>query len=220
MDNTDNRGIAITRNWEDIRRGGGRSLEIETISELLGRGEENVLTRNEVMKRTLDYFNSCIQKVEDEDSGELVSTWIKNPTKSGYALALGIDRLTLQTYINDERANKKPFNRENPNYNRIISSEDFDILRRAYSLIEEFYESKLGDNRNNAGVIFWLNNSNNSKWSNQQEFTFGQTIQERNHLTVDELPMLSLDPDGSPTIGNEKTTELPFLNDDSNNDLL
>ena len=35
-----------------------------------------------------------------------------------------------------------------------------------------FYEQKLGDNRNNAGVIFWLNNKENTRWSNEQEFKF------------------------------------------------
>lgn len=34
-----------------------------------------------------------------------------------------------------------------------MATEDFDILRRAYALIETFYEEKLGENRNNAGVI-------------------------------------------------------------------
>lgn len=191
MGTTDNRGIAVTRNWQDIARSGGRSFEIETIAKLLERGEETtMLTRDEVMKRTLDYFNSCIDQVEDEDSGEIISTWVRNPTKSGYALALGIDRLTLQTYINNEMADKRPFSRSNPNANRIISSEDFDILRRAYCLIEEFYEAKLGDNRNNAGVIFWLNNSNNRKWSNEQEFKFVSEQKEEMIPKTSDLPIL------------------------------
>lgn len=211
MEKSDNRGIAITRNWLDISKSGGRSFEIETIRQLLERGEETMLTREEVMQRTLDYFNACIDRVEDEDSGEIISTWVRNPTKSGLALALGIDRLTLQTYINNERTNQRRFNANNPNANRIIASEDFDILRRAYSLIEEFYESKLGDNRNNAGVIFWLNNSNNKKWSNEQEFKFKNEENEERYANIDELPVLG-DWRGIKS-RNDNGFEIPNLND-------
>ncbi len=62
-----------------------------------------------------------------------------------------------------------------------INTNDFDLIRKAYALIEDFYEQKLGDNRNNAGVIFWLNNRENSRWSNEQEFKFG-TVEPKENI--------------------------------------
>ena len=56
-----------------------------------------------------------------------------------------------------------------------------------------FYEEKLGENRNNAGTIFWLNNLQNNRWSNEQSFKFDYQpqTQERRSLTAAELPRLS-----------------------------
>ena len=51
-----------------------------------------------------------------------------------------------------------------------ISPSDFDLVRKAYQIITIFYESKLSENRNPAGIIYWLNNSLNEQWSNEQTF--------------------------------------------------
>lgn len=57
--------------------------------------------------------------------------------------------------------------------------------------IEVYYEEKLGENRNNAGTIFWLTNKNNSKWSNEQEFKFGKQEQvEEKQLTLEDLKQM------------------------------
>lgn len=98
--------------------------------------------------------------------------WVRNPTKSGLALCLGIDKQTLLDYVKGVNSDGKAYSRTNPDYKRVVATEDFDILQRAYSLIETFYEEKLAENRNNAGTIYWLNNANNTKWSNEQEFKF------------------------------------------------
>ena len=62
----------------------------------------------------------------------------------------GIDKQTLLDYVKGVNSNGKAFSRTNPDYKRIVAAEDFHILQRAYSLIETFYEEKLGENRNNA----------------------------------------------------------------------
>ena len=187
------KGRFMVRQWEDLKKAGGVTYSIEQITEMLQEGEVKVLSRDEVLARVTRYFNSCVKKVVDDDTGETVTTWVRNPTKSGLALSLGIDKQTLLDYVKGVKSDNKPFNVEAPNARRIIATEDFEILRRAYALIEVFYEEKLGENRNNAGTIYWLNNAHNSKWSNEQEFKFGvaETVG-RNILTAADLPRLGV----------------------------
>ena len=188
----------MVRQWEDLKKSGGVTFSLDQMERILEGGDGVVLTREEVMSKVIGYFNSCVKVVVDEDTQEKVTTWVRNPTKSGLALCLGIDKQTLLDYVKGVNSDGKAYSRTNPDYKRIVATEDFDILQRAYSLIETFYEEKLGENRNNAGTIYWLNNSGNTKWSNEQEFKFGTVEQpERRVLTVDELPRLSL-PDDSP----------------------
>ena len=159
--------------WTELRKAGGiafSDLEIERILE--GR-ETGVLTRQEVLERVRSYFSACTKQVQDEETGELLTTWTRNPTKSGLALCLGITSQTLVDYVRGRNSVGDPYSSENPDYKRVVATEDFDILRRAYAIIEDFYESRLGENRNNSGSIFWLLNSSNTRWSNLQEFQFG-----------------------------------------------
>ena len=174
----------MVRQWEDLKKSGGLSYSVEQIEDILQGGEEKVLSRGELQDKVKSYFSSCMRLAKDEDSGELITVWGKNPTKSGLALALGIDKQTLLDYVKGINSANKPFSSTNPDNKRRVAVEDFDILRKAYTLIEEFYESKLGDNRNNAGVMYWLNNAHNSKWSNEQEFKFGKTTEEREEKTI------------------------------------
>ena len=178
----------MVRQWEDIRKAGGLSASIEQITEVLQRDDDIMLTRKDVLNRVAGYFDSCLKVVEDEETGERVTTWKRNPTKSGLALALGVDKQTLLDYVKGTNSSGKPY-REDAYKHRRIQNTDFDILRKAYAIIENFYEEQLGVNKNNAGVIYWLNNANNTRWSNEQEIVFNQP--ERRVLSIDELPRLS-----------------------------
>lgn len=162
----------MVRQWEDLKKCGGVTFSLNQMEQILQGGDEVVLTREEVMSKVMGYFNSCVKVVLDEDTQEKVTTWVRNPTKSGLALCLGIDKQTLLDYVKGVNSDGKAYSRTKPDYKRVVATEDFDILQRAYSLIETFYEEKLGENRNNAGTIYWLNNASNGKWSNEQEFKF------------------------------------------------
>lgn len=178
----------MVRQWEDLKKSGGVTFSLNQMEQILQGGDGTLLTREEVMSKVIGYFNSCVKVVLDEDTQERVTTWVRNPTKSGLALCLGIDKQTLLDYVKGVNSDGKAYSRTNPDYKRVVAVEDFDILQRAYSLIEVFYEEKLAENRNNAGTIYWLNNANNTKWSNEQEFKFG-TVENEKHkvLTIAEL---------------------------------
>ena len=162
----------MIRQWEEIRKAGGISASIEEITDMLERSTDEVLTREEVIDKVRGYFNSCLKIVEDEETGELITTWRRNPTKSGLALALDIENQTLIDYVRGTNSSGQPY-REDAYSHRRIKNTEFDILRKAYQVIESFYEENLAVNKNNAGVIYWLNNSTNTKWSNEQQFKFG-----------------------------------------------
>lgn len=179
----------MVRQWEDLKKSGGVTFSLDQMEHILQGGDGGVLTREELMNKVLCYFNSCVKVAIDEDTQEKITTWIRNPTKSGLALCLGIDKQTLLDYVKGVNSDGKTYSRTNPDYKRVVATEDFDILQRAYSLIETFYEEKLGENRNNAGTIYWLNNASNTKWSNEQEFRFSSEPKNREEpsLTPDEI---------------------------------
>jgi hypothetical protein len=181
----------MVRQWEEIRKAGGISFSIEQMNAILQESEVKMLDREELIARVVGYFNSCVKVAIDEDTGEKVTTWCRNPTKSGLALVLGIDKQTLLDYVKGVNSAGNVYSYNNPDSKRIVATEDFDVLRKAYSLIESFYEERLGDNRNNAGTIYWLNNANNTKWSNEQEFKFG-TIEQRNTRPLTAKDLLNL----------------------------
>ena len=190
----DNRGAFAIEQWQEMKKMGGIAPSMAEIESILqGSEEQMVYTREEVISRISNYFKSCITDTVDEDTGEVVRVWCRNPTKSGLALSLGLSYQTLIDYVSGVRSDGFAYS-SNENSRRIISNNDFDILRKAYSLIEMFYEEKLGENRNNAGTIFWLNNIQNNRWSNEQAFKFDYLPkeQERNALTISELPKLNI----------------------------
>lgn len=183
----------MKRQWEEIRKAGSAAFSTEQMENILRGGEGKVLTRQEVLDRVLSYFDGCVRVAVEEDTGEKITTWVRNPTKSGLAICLGIDKQTLLDYVKGVNSEGKDFSRTKPDYKRTISVDDFDILRKAYTLIENFYEEQLALNKNNAGTIYWLNNAHNTKWSNEQEFKFGVTEKpERRVLTASELPKLGV----------------------------
>lgn len=182
----------MVRAWEEAKKAGGLSYSPEQIQAILEESGDEMLEREEVKKRISAYFQNCLTISQDEETQEINYVWKRNPTKSGLALALGVSPQTVVDYVkgSDRRGNKYKASGENKGIQK-IATEDFDLIRKAYILIEDFYEQKLADNRNNAGVIFWLNNKENTRWSNEQEFKFGVAEQpERRVLSIDELPTL------------------------------
>ena len=89
----------MVRQWEEIRKAGGISFSIEQMNAILQESEVKMLDREELIARVVGYFNSCVKVAIDEDTGEKVTTWCRNPTKSGLALVLGIDKQTLLDYV-------------------------------------------------------------------------------------------------------------------------
>ncbi|MCR5475139.1 MAG: DNA-packaging protein [Lachnospiraceae bacterium] len=210
------------RQWEELKKAGGLSASIEQITDILQRDDNTMLTRQEVLDRVAGYFNSCLKVCEDEETGEKISTWAKNPTKSGLAISLGISTQALSDYAKGMNSSGQPY-RESPYANRRIQNSDFDIIRKALTIVQCFYEERLGENRNNSGSIFWLLNSNNSRWSNEQEIIVNRS--EKQILTVEDLPDIS----SLPSLGEkpslpdidvraeetESGSRLPFDEDDT-----
>lgn len=189
---SDGRGQYMVRAWEEAKKAGGIAYSPQEIDNILNEEEGKMLTREEVQGRISAYFKSCLTIGEDEDTNEITYIWKRNPTKSGLALVLGVAPATLIEYVKGQTRKGEVYKQEGVSVMQKIHTKDFDLLRKAYVLIEDFYEQKLGDNRNNAGVIFWLNNRENTKWSNQQEFQFGTTEQfDQRLLNASELPKLN-----------------------------
>lgn len=209
----ENRGAFAIEQWKEMKKAGGIAPKLSEIQEILqGSNSDMKFTRQEVIERISDYFSSCTGDAVDEETGETVRVWKRNPTKAGLALSLGLSSQTLADYVSGNRSDGKPYSEAREDVKRAISNGDFDVIRKAYSLIEMFYEEKLAENRNNAGTIFWLNNLQNDRWSNEQSFKFDYQTEQRNAptLTAADLPRL----DAST---NHTSATLPrFTNDGEN----
>lgn len=212
MDNkltkADNRGQFMKQQFSVA---GGVAPTDEILTELFNpERKDRKLTRQELSKRIVDYFKTCIDEIMDE-SGSIEKVWKKPPTKSGFCLYLGISQRTLSNYLKDERSDNKPFNTAADEHNsRIISTSDFDLIHRAVAVIESFYEDKLSENRNVAGVIFWLNNLQNPTWSNEQAISFDVKTygQQEDDKSLMELPdLLSMIPSNERKLLDEGTDE-------------
>lgn len=188
----DHRGQYAALAWDEAKKAGGISYTPDQIQAILEERDDVVFTREEVKNRISAYFQSCLTLSKDEETQEENYVWKRNPTKSGLAIALGLSPQTVIDYVKgcDRRGNTYKSEYGDKTRQKIATS-DFDLLRKAYTIIEDFYEQKLGDNRNNAGTIFWLNNKENTRWSNEQEFKFG-TMEQSEHrvLTARDLPKL------------------------------
>lgn len=178
----------MVRQWEDIKKAGSLTFSIETMKDLLQGSNAEMLTREQLIDRITGYFNSCIKVVIDEDTGEQMTTWAKNPTKTELALVIGVDKQTLCDYVSGKNSKGDSFSYDRPDVKRVVATSDFDVIRRAYTIIESFYEGELAKNKNNAGVIFWLNNACNNKWSNEQEFKFSSDNDGTNKVIPSQTP--------------------------------
>lgn len=178
----------MVRQWEDIKKAGSLTFSIETMKELLQGSDAEMLTREQLIDRITGYFNSCVKVVVDEDTGEQMTTWAKNPTKTELALVIGVDKQTLCDYVSGKNSRGDNYSYDRPDIKRVVATSDFDVIRRAYTIIESFYEGQLGQNKNNAGVIFWLNNACNNKWSNEQEFKFSSENENHSRFIAPQTP--------------------------------
>ena len=160
------RGSRVKRAWEDVGRTGGEAPTPEEVAQYLSGNDKYQMSRQETEQRANNYILSCMEEYEDEDTGEVRYRWKKNPTKAGLARAIGVTPETLSRYISN-RVNGAPYT--DKSIQSIVAPGDFDIIKAACCVIEEFYEGQLGKNRNNSGSIFWLLNAHSERWTNKQE---------------------------------------------------
>lgn len=162
------KGVFMKRTWEELQKGGSLAPTFSEIEDLLREDQTKVLRREEVQDIILQYFKSKLQQVVDDDTGEIVTIWRSAPTKTELAAVLGVDPVTLSRYVAGKYNGRLYVDGGKAGR---VSPEDFDLVRKAYQIISNYYESKLHENRNVAGVIYWLNNSLNPHWSNEQTVT-------------------------------------------------
>lgn len=206
------RGQFAIDTWQDLKKAGGLRYSPDTIKQILEEESDcRMLTRQEVIQKISSYFETCLTTSVDDETQEINYVWKRNPTKSGLALALGISPQVLSDYVRGSYSETGKYRIPSyPTSKQRVATEDFDLIRKAFLVIEDFYEQKLGDNRNNAGTIFWLNNRENSRWSNEQEFKFSANEQQASEvvLTAAELPKLSdLNINGLPILKIDEETE-------------
>ena len=174
----------MVKAWDELKKGGGLCIPANEAIKLMSEPERIQLNGEAVKMRVAEYFTSCQREIINEETGEKECVWAKAPTKSGLALMLGITRQSLYDILNRPKS-------ENGGYATKILPEAIPFLKRAMDFIEVYYEEKLGENRNNAGTIFWLTNKSNSKWSNEQEFKFGKQEQvEEKQFTLEDLKQM------------------------------
>lgn len=178
----------MRRSWEEIRKFGGAAPGVEKIRESLSKDNSKLLSRDQLIDIIASYFDGCMQKTADEN-GNAVYIWRKAPTKTGLAAAIGVTRQILCDYCNGTDSRGIPYG-DVAHAGRRVATSDFDIIRRAMSIIEGFYEGLLAENRNNSGPIFWLTNSQERTWTNEHR----NIVEYKKNITAisaAELPNLS-----------------------------
>ena len=185
------KGDFARKTWNELSKGGSTAPSLESLRKMLEERREPsemaVYSRQEVIDRVYGYFRNCICD-EVTESGQQNLRWIKNPTKAGLAIALGLTTETLINYVRGRRSDNVLYeNGSREHSTRIVATEDFDVLRKAYQVIEEFYEGKLTENRNPAGSIFWLLNSKNTEWSNEKIIVNTTEEQRKNEMLEAQL---------------------------------
>ena len=209
MEDKEKRGSHAKRSWEAIKKAGGIAPSPSAVRSMLTEDTNGLLTREELVDRISRYFESCIREVVNDDTHELTTMWVRAPSKTGLAAAIGVDLQTLIDYVNGIRSDGKPFS-DIPNSRRRVASGDFDVLRKAYSIISTYYEEQLSMNKNNSGSIFWLLNGLNSRWSNEQ--TVIRREDKKITLTADQLPSLAKNQERwiDARVLNEKPALIPY----------
>ena len=178
-------GELVAKNWQEIRKGGGKAPDRMRIREYLERDDDRMLSRDELIERIDGYFGECIERVYDADSGRAVDVWVKAPTKNGLARAIGIEHQTLIDYVHGLNSVGKPYTGSKK---AKVDVNDFPIIRKAVEMVEEYYEGLLSGNRNNAGTIFWLKNARGSNWTDDRTLLINEARgQNRQNLMSEEV---------------------------------
>lgn len=187
----DKRGHNTVENWQRLKKGGQLAPCLDNVSELITDVDNHyTLSHDELVSRIIYFFKSCTEVTIDE-AGNEVTKWKTAPTKNMLALCLGISREALTDTVSGLASNKKPISKDNPAHNRRIAIEDIEIVKRAYMLIESYYEGSLVGSGSPVGSIFWLLNSRTPEWSNDHTSTIIHKKEVAEPLTADELPQLS-----------------------------
>lgn len=175
------KGTFMMKSWDDCRKGGGIAPSPQEVTEYLRCGNGARLSREELINRISQFFSDFTMQCMDEDTGDITFTWKSCPTKASLARYIGVTAETLSRYLRGER-NGSPYNAENPGSRAVVAASDFDIIKGAVNIIEEFYEGRLGVNMNGAGSIFWLKCNDDSRWHDKQELSLsanaGQNIEQ------------------------------------------
>lgn len=190
MNDLDKRGSYAISLWEQIRKSGGPAPSLESIENYLSEDvNTDMISREELRSRILKYFDSLIVDTVDHETGENVRTWVKAPSKNGLSIALGISTQTLADIVRGGYAPGVTY-KDKPNTRQIISTNDRDLIVKAFQLIEEFYEGQLAINKNHSGEIFWLLNANRSVWTNEEKLTLSaENVQNGPEITRQEIAM-------------------------------
>ncbi len=173
------KGAFMIKSWEDYRKGGGIAPSPQEVARYLKGGNGARLSREELISRVSQFFSDFTTQCMDEDTGEITFTWKSCPTKASLARYIGVTAETLSRYLRGER-NGSPYNAETPGGRAVVAASDFDVIKGAVNIIEEFYEGRLGVNMNGAGSIFWLKCHDDSRWHDKQELNLsasaGQSV--------------------------------------------
>lgn len=181
-------GAHVLRSWEEIRKAGGEAPSIERVDEYLEKPQNGTLTREELEWRIKSYFGSLIVRYEDTDTGQTGFAWKSAPTKSGLSMAIGVSSFTLSRYLRGRNCKGEMYNHTEWGHRGTVSPDDFDLIERAATIIESFYESNLGKNMNNSGSIFWLKNRTNEHWHDEQDINLTANKEDDvPHMTREEI---------------------------------
>lgn len=165
------RGALLVKSWDEIKKAGGKAPSPQEVTQYLRGGNGAKLSRDELISRVSKFFSDFTTQCMDEDTGEITFTWKSNPTKSALARYIGVTAETLSRYLGGRYGGGIPYNAACPGPHAVVAPADFDIIRSAANIIEEFYEGRLGANANNAGSIFWLKAHDDSRWHDKQELS-------------------------------------------------
>lgn len=164
----DARGINGVQRWQEISKAGGLAPTSEEIQNIVCSKRTEPYTREELMQKITEFFSEITSTEVDPETGETVTVWKTAPTKARLALKLGISAQVLIDYVHGGHGTGHNLSYQGTTRKSLVKESDFDLLRNAYQLIESYYEGLLSLNRNNSGSIFWLLNSDRSKWMNEQ----------------------------------------------------
>lgn len=182
------KGAFAVRDWNALRRGGGMAPKPNEIKEYLQGSSGIKLTREELTERIQAYFNECIERFVDSDTGQEGYAWKTCPTKAGLAMRIGVSSFTLSRYLRSRSGGGSGYDVNMPGHRGIVDPNDFDLVELATTLIESFYEQNLGKNMNNAGSIFWLKNRTNVQWHDEQDLNLtANTGRNGPHLTREQI---------------------------------